>query len=277
MSTDIFLDSSASSSEKKTENTTAFESISSSGDFADGKESERALSGITISDRRYGSGSILPSRTAFVSASGSRPARPGQLKPGIIEAMAGGSDPELLRELAHTSAAALLDRVHHSEDSAVVQRVLTLVDREGVDIIAELWSNSEPESLPGVLWRLYLLRSWMRRQSGQIAKLWDLGEPVVTSASAIVGVDTSPTEDDIARMADSILAGAFTGDFAVALERAAAFLHVVAQGLHIQARTQVAHKQRKLAAQSMHTGSNLMSTAKLFLRCATLWRNGKLE
>lgn len=59
-------------------------------------------------------------------------------------------------------------------------------------MIAELWSKAEPDSLPGVLWRLYLLRSWMRKQRDTIARLWRLGEPIATSASAIAGVDSAP-------------------------------------------------------------------------------------
>lgn len=62
--------------------------------------------------------------------------------------------------------------MHKTDDPAIVERVLTLVDREGVDVIAELWSKADPDSLPGVLWRLYLLRSWMRKQRDTIARLW---------------------------------------------------------------------------------------------------------
>ena len=40
--------------------------------------------------------------------------------------------------------------MRHSEDPAVVERVLTLVETVGVDEIAELWSDAEPDSLPGV-------------------------------------------------------------------------------------------------------------------------------
>lgn len=254
----------------------------------------------------YGSGSILASRTGFVPSAGgsARPSRPGQLSGAILDGLAGGADPEVIRELSHTSAAALLDRVHHTEDPAVVERVLTLVDREGVDIIAELWSHCEADSLPGVLWRLYLLRTWMRRHREAIARLWRLGEPVATTASAIAGVDQAPTEDDIARTADSILAGAFTGDFAVALERAAAFTDVVANGLRVEAR-QVAgvHNQgledagnaaddgdahdgpastegqtrRARAAHLMHTAGNLLATARDFKHGAVLWRRGRLD
>lgn len=214
-----------------------------------------------------------------------------------MDGLAGGSDPELIRELGHTSAAALLDRVHHAEDPAVVERVLTLVDREGVEIIAELWSHTEPDSLPGVLWRLYLLRTWMRKQDTAVAHLWRIGEPTVTSASAIAGVNQAPTEHDIAITADSILAGAFTGDFAMALDRAAVFTDVVANGLRIEAHRMVARfgkdaqsgtdmrsvvsNEEKIvrakAARLMHTASNLLVTAKVFHHGAVLWRNGKLE
>lgn len=52
-------------------------------------------------------------------------------------------------------------------------------------------------------------------------------------------MDQAPSEDDIVRLADSILSGAFVGDFAVALERAAAFIDVVALGLRVEARRMV--------------------------------------
>lgn len=242
----------------------------------------------------YGSGSVIPSRSAGFTNTGSpRPARPGQLDQMMADNIAGGADPAQINEMSHASAAALLDRVHHTQDAELVERVLTLVDREGVDVIAELWSRSEPDSLPGILWRLYVLRTWMRKNRESIARLWRVGEPVATTASAIAGVDQAPTEDDIAHTADSILAGAFTGDFAIALERAAAFTDVVALGLRIEARTMTsrlearnseaaqaessdaAKKQaRTKAARLMHTAGNLFVTAKDFRHGANLWRRG---
>ena len=225
----------------------------------------------------------------------------------MADNIAGGADPAEINEMCHASAAALLDRVHHTQDAELVERVLTLVDREGVDVIAELWSHADPDSLPGILWRLYLLRTWMRKNRESIARLWRVGEPVATTASAIAGVDQAPTEDDIARTADSILAGAFTGDFAVALERAAAFTDVVALGLRIEARklaslggsseagssdvsdgsaasaaagshpSAVEKRARAKAAKLMHTAGNLFATAKDFRHGANLWRRGRLE
>lgn len=203
----------------------------------------------------YGSGSVIPSRTAGFTNTGSpRPSRPGQLDQMMADNIAGGADPAQINEMSHASAAALLDRVHHTQDAALVERVLTLVDREGVDVIAELWSHAEPDSLPGILWRLYLLRTWMRKNRESIARLWRVGEPVATTASAIAGVDQAPTEEDIAHTADSILAGAFTGDFAVALERAAAFTDVVALGLRIEA--------KKLTSRGAQSAGDAEKTAR---------------
>ena len=208
----------------------------------------------------------------------SRPSRPAQLDPAVADGLAGGMDPQALSEMSHLSAAALLDRVRHSEDPAVVERVLTLVETVGVDEIAELWSDAEPDSLPGVLWRLYMLRTWMRSNRDSIAHLWRLGEPVATTASAIAGVDQAPSEDDIVRLADSILSGAFVGDFA-------------ALGLRVEARRMVTRAEangafssdadekavRTKAARLMHTAGSLMATAKDFQHGANLWRRGRLE
>lgn len=244
---------------------------------------------------RTGSGSIVSSRAAFTHTGTPRPSRPGQLDASIADNLVGGMDPQRVSEMSHTTAAALLDRVHHSADEDVVRRTLTLIDREGVDVIAELWSDAEPDSLPGALWRLYLLRTWMRQQRDTITRLWHLGEPVATSASAIVGVDAAPAEEDIVRTADSILSGAFTGDFAVALERAATFVEVVVLGLKVQAHhtnmhatdsaTAVSdsantaeHKRRAAnTARLLHTSANLHTTAQDLRHAAHLWRQGKLE
>lgn len=246
--------------------------------------------------QRSGSGSIIASRSAFTHTGSPRPARPGQLDQALAENIAGGVDPEQLSAVSHATAWALLSHVHKTDDPQVVDRVLTLVDHEGVDVIAELWSHAEPDSLPGVLWRLYLLRTWMRRHRDSIARLWRLGEPIVTSASAIAGVDAAPTEEDIARTADSILAGAFRGDFAVALDRAATFVEVVVAGLRVQAKRLNAHASAMAdvdspavgttediraahtkAAQLLHTAANLHTTAADLRTGAHLWRRGRLE
>lgn len=78
-------------------------------------------------------------------------------------------------------------------------------------------ANAEPDSLPGILVAsVTRYGPWMRKNRESIARLWRVGEPVATTASAIAGVDQVSTEEDIAHTADSILPALY-GDFAVAL------------------------------------------------------------
>ncbi|WP_018142426.1 hypothetical protein [Alloscardovia criceti] len=199
--------------------------------------------------------------------------RPMQLDQALLDHMAGGADPQALRELAHTTAASLLDRVHHTQNPDIVQRVITVVDSEGIEPIAELWSSSDAQSLPGILWRLYTMRTWMHRNQQSLAVLWREGDFPPTAASAITGINSSPDASDIALTADSILSGAFTGDFAVALERSSSFCHVVAKALAERAKKLPQGSQRDAVIKN---AKHLLSTAQDFAAGANLWRNGEL-
>ena len=93
----------------------------------------------------------------------------------------------------------------------------------------------------------------------------------------------APSEDDIVRLADPILSGAFVGDFAVALERAAALRWVAlalrggaAHGDPAEANGAFSSDadekaMRTKAARLMHTAGSLLATAKDFQhRCQPL-------
>ncbi|MFC0265221.1 thymidine phosphorylase [Alloscardovia macacae] len=219
--------------------------------------------------------SISHAGTAFAATrtGSARFSRPMQLDEALLDHMAGGADPEALRELAHSTAAALLDRVHHTQDAQVVQRVITVVDTEGIEPIAELWSSADALSLPGILWRLYTMRMWMQKNQRSLAVLWTEGELPPTAASAITGMTSPVSAEDVASTADSILSGAFSGDFAVALDRASSFCHVVARALVERAKTRPAGAHRDaIVANARH----LVSTAKDFSAGAALWRRGEL-
>lgn len=199
--------------------------------------------------------------------------------------MSGGLDPQQLSDMSHATAEALLDRVHHSADPDVVRRTLNLVETEGVDLVAELWSRSDADTLPGTLWRLYMLRTWMRRNDSTLSRIWRAGEPVDDVASAVAGIDEAPTADDIARTADSILSGAFTGDFAMALDRASAFCQIIAEALAEQAKGGASDGAGARGASArgandpratMKTARALHNTAKDFHTAAHLWRDGAL-
>ena len=45
-------------------------------------------------------------------------------------------------------------------DSEVRKRILELAETEGIDVLAETWVSSPETTLPGILWRGYLLREY---------------------------------------------------------------------------------------------------------------------
>lgn len=212
----------------------------------------------------------------------SRPSRPAQMDPAMLAQIEGGTDPQIVNEISHTSAAVLLNRVHKTQSPEIVERVLNLVENEGIEVIADLWSQAQPDSLPGMLFRLYLLRESLRKQREAYAEYWNLGEPSTTSASAITGIDEAPTGEDIARLADSILSGAFTGDFAVALYRASAFTAIISRGMRTYAKklsqnAQDSSSRAQKIANVLHTCANMHALSLDFASGAKLWRLGKLD
>lgn len=152
--------------------------------------------------------------------------RPGD----VLELMVASGDPADANDLAHDTAAALLNRVRRAEDQGAVERVIEFADRGGIEDLAELWSEAEADTLPGALWRLYLVRHAVRSTPSAAGYRFRRGTEVDTVNQAIAGSPPTPSPDEVVRLATDILRGAFTGDFAVALERAAAFMTVMAAG-----------------------------------------------
>jgi hypothetical protein len=105
-----------------------------------------------------------------------------------------------------------------------------LADRVGLDTLAELWRDEEPSSLPGALWALYLLRRWCRGNGEEVTRLWRAGRAYAPADEVVAGVADEADPAAIVALADAVLTGAYAGDFAVALERAAAFFRVIAAG-----------------------------------------------
>lgn len=158
-----------------------------------------------------------------------RPRRPVSLAPRHVEKIVGASDPAARTEAAHLTAKAVVQRAGAGDD-AEVARLVALVDTEGLDDIAELWAGSPADTLPGALWRLYLLREWIRTSPERAAQWYRLGAGRAAVDDAVAGVVTPPGAAEVAELADSVLAGAVTADLDVALDRAAAFCRVVATG-----------------------------------------------
>ena len=93
---------------------------------------------------------------------------------------------------------------------------------------------------------------------------------------AIAGVEDPPGPDEVRRLADTILRGVFSGDLAVALERAGAFCRVVATGSAFEAQTDEGHADDR-AHRTTLRASQLLRTGEDLERCAALWRDDKLD
>lgn len=140
-------------------------------------------------------------------------------------------DPAEVSRAAHTTAATLLARVRDEEDPLVVDRLIGFASEHGIDDIAQLWARSPAKSLPGALWRLYLVQLAIHGDPATASLLYERGRAELRTGDAVVaGAPTPASPDELVALIDTILRGAFTGDFAVALDRAAAFCRVQASG-----------------------------------------------
>jgi hypothetical protein len=196
------------------------------------------------------------------------------LDPRATDRLPGDLDPTRRAEVAHATAAALVHRGRATQDAGVHLRLVGLVEAEGLDTIAALWSDSPAASLPGALWRLYLLREWVRRDASVVAERYRLGTARAEVHDVVAGVASPPGPAEVRALADAVLSGVYTADLAGALERAAAFCRVVATGSAVDADLV---DDADLADRITRGASGLVRTAEDLERAAGLWRTGGLD
>ncbi|AJC70158.1 hypothetical protein X956_09260 [Trueperella pyogenes TP8] len=149
------------------------------------------------------------------------PRRPAQLKPEQIELIEGDADTAATSELAHTSAQAIVPLGNtRAEESGVSARVLELIREEGIDMIAESWVNSPDDSLPGVLWRGFLLSEWIRRYPEEVAERFAAAR-VAMGESEPEKLEQVLNPREVRAKWDEVFVGGFVGDFADVLRASA--------------------------------------------------------
>ena len=140
-------------------------------------------------------------------------------------------DPADVSAIAHATATALLSRGQTSEDVQVREALVRFADEHGLDTLADLWSRAHPLSLPGALWRLYLVRAVVHHNPHDTAQLFQKGVDGLHTIDALVaGAPDSLSAEVFSDVLDDILMGAFDGELAHALERAAAVATAVSAG-----------------------------------------------
>ncbi len=199
-----------------------------------------------------------------------RPHRPAPYADltGFIDA-AGGVAPSSRAEIAAATAHVLVSAGRADADD----RFVALVEAVGIDTLGALWRDSDPVSLPGALWALYLLRQWSRTNAEQVRLLWRAGAPLAPAEAAVAGVADDADAADVQAGADAILTGVYRGDLAVALERAAAAFRVLAAGRRDRADaiddTAARNAECELATRNERVAADLATAA-------ARWRAGTL-
>lgn len=191
-----------------------------------------------------------------------RPSLPG---PGLFEAVADESDPAAMAAAGHRIANLLVRGPHAAGDAELVERVLHLADEEGLSVIAELWSHAAAETIAGALWRLYLLRAWVHRQPQRAAQEYATGRAYAPVHEMLAGVVDPPGPEEVAQLVDTVVRGIVGQDFDVALDRAAAFAHIVGVG------------RGQLDAEDPRSAARLLDMAVHLRNAASLERLGRLH
>ncbi|KQX61614.1 hypothetical protein [Angustibacter sp. Root456] len=199
----------------------------------------------------------------------SRPRRPALFGPAALDTFASGTDPQALAEAAHATAAAIVDAGRRSDDPDLTARLVRLVDDHGLDTIADLWADRPARSLPGALWRLYVVREWVRRDADAAARDYRAGCRLAEVSDVVAGVAHPPGPDEVRTLVDAVLTGVYRGELDVALERAAAFCRVVASGRAVRADDV---DDEGLAAQVTRRAASLQQTADDLDGAARAWR-----
>ena len=188
--------------------------------------------------------------------------RPASMYPSVAESIPGEPDPSTSTDLAHDSARALLDGVFHSSDPEVVRRVVALAADDGLTELAALWSAAPASTLPGALWRLYVLHTWVQRSGDEVARRYRAGSRTVPGLRYLTGFAEPPEVTQVQETMDDILRGAFTGDLGLALRRAGAVATLLAHGTAHLADEDPGEERTRQAERLLRTGEELTEAGR---------------
>lgn len=203
--------------------------------------------------------------------------RPVKRPSAAFDGSIGGFDPADVSRVAHESATLLLHRARQDASTDIPERVNALVDEHGIDTLAELWAHSHPHSIPGALWRVYLLRAAIVQQSEETALAFERGRAHSPGIDPVVaGVVTPVGPAEVRQLADELLRGLYSGDVADAFERAAAFARVASVGsVDLAHDSETAEPER--AARITRRADRLARIGAELTVCARRWRAGTLD
>ena len=168
--------------------------------------------------------------------------RPARLDPEAAEQIEGSADTAVASELAHRAAQALIGGFPADSEEGPITRagVTAAVASQGIDDVAELWADSPATTLPGTLWRLFLVREWIRRDPQLVASRYATTIDLTTDEAATARFEAAlseaapaPAPAEMRAHLDRLLAGQLEGSvtaLAPLLRMASGFLRALAIG-----------------------------------------------
>lgn len=268
--------------------------------------------------------------------------RPARLDPEAAESLLVTEDTAVASQLAHHTAQFLLaasagscdgagaglpdgtatDRRDSTDGPGVLgsrgeaatelltrERVLDVVARHGVDDVAEMWASSPATTLPGALWRLFLVREWVRRDPELVERRYatvvdltragtsteDGGQQRVQEAgqastarraaeaadaqarleAALADARPVPSPQEVGARIELVLTGRLSpADLAPLLDEVAWFLRALAAGSHPE---WIEQDTDALAVPVTRRSSALLETAEELSQAARRAAAGRLD
>ncbi len=214
------------------------------------------------------------------STSGATPRRPVSLDLALADEIEGAPDPAERNAIAHETAWAFVDGGRANPDdpkrSELLETLVRLGEAGDIELVADMWADAGPLTLPGALWRMYAIREWVRRDPETVTDAYRRGRANTAASEVIAGLSDSPEPAGVARSVDRILAGIYDGDLDVAFDRASALLAILATGIGANAQSLTVTNSDR-SAQSLRRADSLARTADELAHAARLAREGTLE
>lgn len=194
------------------------------------------------------------------------PRRPAMLDAEQAENIPGAEDGARSSEVAHLVAQTLVGIEKDSDQN--VQHLRELLESGGVDTVSELWSALPANTLPGTLWRLYLVYQWYLRDPDLVNERFQQG------LSALEIGEAAPVErsDKTVSTLMEELAALWEAKTSITglghlLDKVADFLHVLASGVSAEwikdARDELADPVTLRPQALLQTASDLKLSARI--------------
>lgn len=194
------------------------------------------------------------------------PRRPAMLDAEQAENIPGAEDGARSSEVAHLVAQTLVGIEKDSDQN--VQHLRELLESGGVDTVSELWSALPANTLPGTLWRLYLVYQWYLRDPDLVNERFQQGLSALEIGEA---APVERSEKSVSTLMEELAAlweakTSITG-LEPLLDKVADFLHVLASGVSAEwikdARDELADPVTLRPQALLQTASDLKLSARI--------------